>query len=98
MVYVNAGDSKGQQGKVLRVDAAKQRAVVEGVNMSKKATKPNAQNPQGGIIASFISCLFSLICTCHFALPIIRPVVLALDFLATKESFISYCVDNFPQH
>ena len=29
MVYVNAGDSKGQQGKVLRVDAAKQRAVVE---------------------------------------------------------------------
>ena len=50
MVYVNAGDSKGQQGKVLRVDAAKQRAVVEGVNMCKKATKPNAQNPQGGII------------------------------------------------
>ena len=50
MVYVNAGDNKGQQGKVLRVDAAKQRAVVEGVNMCKKATKPNAQNPQGGII------------------------------------------------
>ena len=50
MVYVNAGDNKGQQGKVLRVDVAKQRAVVEGVNMSKKATKPNAQNPQGGII------------------------------------------------
>ena len=50
MVYVNAGDSKGQQGKVLRVDAAKQRAVVEGVNLCKKATKPNAQNPQGGII------------------------------------------------
>ena len=50
MVYVNAGDNKGQQGKVLRVDVAKQRAVVEGVNMCKKATKPNAQNPQGGII------------------------------------------------
>ena len=50
MVYVNAGDNKGQQGKVLRVDVAKQRAVVEGVNMSKKATKPNAQNPQGGIV------------------------------------------------
>ena len=49
-VYVNAGDSKGQQGKVLKVDAAKKRAVVEGVNMCKKATKPNAQNPQGGII------------------------------------------------
>ena len=50
MVYVNAGDSKGQQGKVLKVDAQKQRAIVEGVNISKKATKPNAKNPQGGII------------------------------------------------
>ncbi len=50
MVYVNAGDSKGQQGKVLKVDAQKQRAIVEGVNLCKKATKPNAQNPQGGIV------------------------------------------------
>ena len=50
MVYVNAGDSKGQQGKVLKVDAQKQRAIVEGVNISKKATKPNAKNPQGGIV------------------------------------------------
>ena len=33
MVYVNAGDNRGQQGKVLSVDAAKQRAVVEGVNI-----------------------------------------------------------------
>ena len=50
MVYVIAGDNKGQQGKVLKVDAAKQRAIVEGVNICKKATKPNAQNPQGGIV------------------------------------------------
>ena len=50
MVYVNAGDSKGQQGKVLKVDVSKQRAIVEGVNICKKATKPNAQNPQGGIV------------------------------------------------
>ena len=50
MVYVNAGDSRGQQGKVLSVDAAKQRAVVEGVNICKKATKPNAKNPQGGLL------------------------------------------------
>jgi len=49
-VYVIAGDSKGQQGKVLKVDAAKQRAIVEGVNICKKATKPNAKNPQGGIV------------------------------------------------
>ena len=50
MVFVNAGDSRGQQGKVLSVDAAKQRAIVEGVNLVKKATKPNAKNPQGGIV------------------------------------------------
>ena len=50
MVYVNAGDSRGQQGKVLSVDAAKQRAVVEGVNIVKKATKPNAKNPQRGLV------------------------------------------------
>ena len=49
-VLIISGDDKGQQGKVLKVDAAKQRAIVEGVNMCKKATKPNAQNPQGGIV------------------------------------------------
>ena len=47
---MNAGDSKGQQGKVLKVDVEKQRAIVEGVNLCKKATKPNAKNPQGGIV------------------------------------------------
>ena len=50
MVQIIAGDNKGKQGKVLMVDGAKQRAVVEGVNLIKKATKPNAQNPQGGIV------------------------------------------------
>ncbi len=49
-VYVNAGDNRGQQGKVLEVIVDKRRAVVEGVNMVSKHTKPNAKNPQGGII------------------------------------------------
>ena len=49
-VCVIAGDNKGQQGKVLKVEVAKQRAIVEGVNLVKKATKPNAKNPQGGIV------------------------------------------------
>ena len=49
-VIVIAGDNKGQQGKVLKVEVSKQRAIVEGVNLVKKATKPNAQNPQGGIV------------------------------------------------
>ncbi|MFI3264913.1 MAG: 50S ribosomal protein L24 [Rikenellaceae bacterium] len=50
MVIVNAGDSRGQQGKVLSVNIEKQRAIVEGVNLCKKAQKPNAENPQGGIV------------------------------------------------
>lgn len=49
-VLVIAGDSKGQQGKVLSVQVEKERAIVEGVNMVSKHTKPNAKNPQGGIV------------------------------------------------
>ena len=49
-VIVNAGNSKGQKGKVLRVLVKEQRAVVKGINMVSKSTKPNAQHPQGGII------------------------------------------------
>ena len=49
-VYVNAGNDKGKTGKVLSVIPAEDRAVVEGVNMVKKHTKPNANQPQGGIV------------------------------------------------
>ena len=50
MVFVNAGDEKGKTGKVLSVDKEKNRAIVEGLNMVSKHTKPNAKHPQGGII------------------------------------------------
>jgi len=49
-VRVIAGDHKGSEGKVLTVDREKNKAIVEGVNVVKKHTKPSAQNPQGGII------------------------------------------------
>jgi len=49
-VVVITGNSKGQKGKVLEVIRKTDRAIVEGVNMVKKHTKPNAANPQGGII------------------------------------------------
>ena len=49
-VYVNSGDDKGKTGKVLRVLVKEQRAVVEGVNMVTKSTKPSAQHPLGGRI------------------------------------------------
>jgi len=49
-VKVNAGDHKGSEGKVLKVLIDKNKAIVEGVNMVKKHTKPSAQSPQGGIV------------------------------------------------
>ncbi len=49
-VMVITGESKGQKGRVLEVDRKKDRALVEGVNMVSKHTKPNSKAPQGGIV------------------------------------------------
>jgi large subunit ribosomal protein L24 len=50
IVRVIAGDHKGSEGKVLKVDREKNKAIVEGVNMVSKHTKPSAKSPQGGIV------------------------------------------------
>lgn len=50
LVYVNTGEYKGQQGKVLEVLVKKGKAIVEGVNLVSRHTKPNNKYPQGGII------------------------------------------------
>jgi large subunit ribosomal protein L24 len=49
-VFVNTGEYKGQQGRVLEVIRKKDRALVEGINLVSKHTKPNAKSPQGGIL------------------------------------------------
>ena len=49
-VYVLAGEDKGKTGRVLAVLRDKNRAIVEGVNIVTKTTKPSAQYPQGGLI------------------------------------------------
>jgi len=49
-VVVITGESKDQRGRVLEIHRKKQRALVEGVNIISKHTKPDAQNPQGGIV------------------------------------------------
>jgi large subunit ribosomal protein L24 len=49
-VMVITGESKGQKGRILEIDRAKDRALVEGINMVSKHTKPNAKAPQGGIV------------------------------------------------
>jgi large subunit ribosomal protein L24 len=48
-VFVNSGEDKGKTGRILQVLVKKERAIVEGVNMVSKHTKPNAKSPQGGI-------------------------------------------------
>jgi len=50
MVIVNTGDYKNQKGKVLEIDREKSKALVEGVNMVSRHTKPNSTNTQGGIV------------------------------------------------
>ena len=49
-VYVLSGEDRGKTGRVLKVLPAKQRAIVEGVNIVTKATKPSAKHPQGGLV------------------------------------------------
>ena len=49
-VYVLAGEDRGKTGRVLKVLVTKQRAIVEGVNIVTKATKPSAKHPQGGLV------------------------------------------------
>lgn len=49
-VYVLAGDDKGKTGRVLNILPEQGKAIVEGVNIVSKSTKPNAKAPQGGII------------------------------------------------
>jgi large subunit ribosomal protein L24 len=61
-VHVIAGKDRGKNGKVLRVEPAKERVFVEGLNMIKRAVRPNAlkranelpganpENQLGGVI------------------------------------------------
>ena len=50
MVMIIAGDDKGKKGRVLEIITASDRALVEGINIVSRHTKPNAQNQNGGII------------------------------------------------
>jgi len=49
-VKVISGEARGQEGKITVIDTKKMRAIVEGVNMISKHTKPNAKSPNGGIV------------------------------------------------
>lgn len=49
-VLVLAGKDRGKQGKVLQVNLKHQRALVEGVNLIKKAVRPSEDQPEGGVV------------------------------------------------
>jgi large subunit ribosomal protein L24 len=49
-VIVIAGEYRGKSGKVLEVDPKSNKALVQGVRMISRHTKPNAQEQKGGII------------------------------------------------
>lgn len=49
-VKVISGESRGQEGKIVSIDTKKMRAIIEGVNMVSKHTKPSAKNADGGIV------------------------------------------------
>jgi len=50
VVQVIAGDDRGKTGRVLSIDEAKQRLIVEKVNFVKRHTKARRQGQQGGIL------------------------------------------------
>jgi len=49
-VVVIAGTERGKRGKIIEVQRAKQRAIVQGIKMIKRHTRKNQQNPQGAIV------------------------------------------------
>jgi large subunit ribosomal protein L24 len=49
-VQVISGEYRKKTGKILRMIPEKMKAVVEGINMVKRHTKPNPKNQQGGIV------------------------------------------------
>ncbi|HLR25535.1 MAG TPA: 50S ribosomal protein L24 [Fodinibius sp.] len=54
-VKVIAGNENGKEGRVLAVFPAKQRVLVEGINMRVHHDKPTQENPQGGRIEREVS-------------------------------------------
>jgi large subunit ribosomal protein L24 len=50
IVEVIAGDDKGTKAELLQVMPKKNKVIVKGCRVAKKAIKPSEQNPQGGFL------------------------------------------------
>jgi len=80
MVMVMVGKDKGKTGKVLATHPADNTVTVEGVNIVKKAMKPNRQYPQGGII--------------ELTKPMLVSKVMIVEPTSKKPTRIGYMVDK----
>ncbi|HHN77953.1 MAG TPA: 50S ribosomal protein L24 [Phycisphaerales bacterium] len=49
-VVINSGDHKGKTGEVIRVDTARDRVYIKGINLRTKHMRPTRLNPRGGVI------------------------------------------------
>lgn len=79
-VIVTTGKDKGKTGKITAIMPTENRVIVEKVNVVKRATKPNKQHPQGGIV--------------EFAKPIDISNVAFYDATKKKASRIGIKVTN----
>jgi large subunit ribosomal protein L24 len=79
-VVVRTGKYKGQTGKIVATHPSENKVTVEGINVVKKAIKPNRANPQGGII--------------EVTKPIWVSKVAVVDPSTKKASRIGYNVDK----
>jgi large subunit ribosomal protein L24 len=87
IVVVISGRDKGQRGKVLKVDRANQKLVVEGLNRTYKHVKRSQRNPQGGRLSRetmMEACKVMLVCPTTG-----KPTRIGVRFLAdgSKERY-----------
>lgn len=94
-VVVLAGKDKGKNGKVLHIFPNRQRAIVEGVNMVKKATRKTREDQQGGIIHK--ESTISLSNLAIFCKGCNRPTKIGNEVLGdgTKTRFCKRCKEVF---
>ena len=76
VVQVMTGKDKGKNGKVLRVFPKKQRAIVEHINLVKKAQRKTQQNQQGGFVEIEASVHLSNLMLFHSHLTALVPSII----------------------
>ena len=91
-VYVNSGEDKGKTGRVLKVLVKEGRALVEGINMVSKSTKPNAKNPQGGIVKQEAAIHISNLISCSHRVEHISSYVLQITLAISVYTLKIYAV------